>query len=151
MAKPRTYYDAFRFRAEIAGVTAGHFWNVGPFKMTVSGVEVPVPHGAVLEDLPGQAKMQPFTIEGPLSELVDLYNLFKQTVDVATGLGETEPNLYQDIDFVQLDRDGSDLEIVRVFKAWGIDYEMTKFDKKENDKRRELLEMRGQYFQRLPV
>jgi len=149
MADYRKYFDAFRFRVEIAGVVTAHLFNAGPFKMTVSGIEVPVTVGSIDEDLPGKVKMARLMLEGPANELFGLYHLFKATGDCATGFGETEPSLFQDLDFVQLDRDGEDLEIIRVYKCWAADYELSKFDKKENDKRRETLEISGQYFERL--
>lgn len=151
MSEPEDFYRAYHFRMEIDGVITGHLWNAGPFKMTVNGIEVPVAVGTVIEDIPGQVKMQPLTVEGPATVLLGLYNMFKATVDIATGLGENEPSLRQDIDFIQLNRDGSDMERKRVFGAWGADYEVTKFDKKENDVRREILELRARYFERQPV
>ena len=151
MAEIRKYYEAFRFRVEIAGVTTAHLWNAGPFKITGTPIEVPDPGGAFMHDEPGQFKMDTFQIEGPVNELMGLYNLFKNTIDAATGYGEVIPDVFQDVDFVQLDRDGSDLEIVRVYNCYGGSYELTKLDKKENDKRREILTMHGWYFERLPV
>lgn len=148
MGDPKSFVNAFDFRIEIGGEVFGYAWNAGPFKDTVNTIEIPGA-GGNMRDVPGNRKMAPFTVELPLTKEAigrRMYEMYKETVDASTGTGTNEPELYKDIDFVQLDREGNDVDITRVYDSVAVDYERTKMDKKENDKRREIITFTGGRF-----
>ena len=145
MGNPK-FFEGARFRIEIAGVTIGYALDAGPFKMTISGAPVP---GVVDEEYPAKMKMEDFTITSKATEIRSMYEYFKSVMNGATGKGTTDPDLFKDVDFVQIDRDDSPLEIVRVYHAWPPSYELDKHDKNSNDHRKETLGMKAKYFERI--
>jgi hypothetical protein len=151
MAEPKSFYDPFNFRIEGAGgEVIGWAWEAGPFKKTTATTEIPAGPGE-LRDVPATTKMAQFTVTAPLSTNLALYNRFKAQHDSTKGTGTAEPDVYEDIDIVQIDRDGKDLERIRVYDAVAIDYEMDSFNKKSNDKRTEKLTFAARDFDRLPA
>lgn len=151
MAEPKSYYDPFNWRLEGAGgEVIGWAWEAGPFKITTATTEIPSSPGT-LRDVPMTSKMAQIIITAPLSTNLTLFNRFKNQHDASTGKGTNEPDVYEDLDFVQIDRDGSDVERIRVFDCVAIDYEMDNFNKKGSDKRTEKITFAGDYFDRIPA
>lgn len=151
MAEPKSFYDPFNWRLEGAGgEVIGWAWEAGPFKMTTATTEIPAGAGE-LRDVPGTTKMAQVVVTAPLSINLTLYNRFKAQHDASTGKGTSEPDVYEDLDFVQIDRDGDDLERIRVYDCVAIDYEMDNFNKKSNDKRTEKITFAGRRFDRIPA
>jgi hypothetical protein len=152
MAEPKTFYDPFNFRIEGAGgEVIGWAWEAGPFKETASTTEIPAGAGGQLRDIPMTVKMAQFTVSAPMSTNKTLYNRFKAMHNAVTGKGTNEPDVYEDLDFVQINRDGTDVERTRVYDAVAIDYENDSHNKKGNEKRMEKLIFSGRTFERIAV
>jgi hypothetical protein len=147
MGNPK-FFEGARFRVEIAGVPIAYALDAGPFKKTITGIPVP---GDVDEEYPGKMKMEDFTVASKATEILALSEYFDSIVEGTTGKGTNDPDLFKDIDFVQLDRDGSDLEIVRVYHAWPNSDELDKFDKGANEHRKETLGFKAKNFKRIPA
>lgn len=151
MAEPKSYYDPFSWRLEGAnGEVIGWAWEAGPFKDTTSTTEIPSKSGR-LRDVPMTGKMAQIVITAPLSTNKTLYDRYLAQRDASTGTGTNEPDVFEDMDFIQMDRDGSDIERIRVYDAVPIDYEMDNFNKKGTDKRTEKFTIAGDYFERIDV
>ncbi len=149
MAEPKRYHDAHTWRIEGAGgEKIGYALTAGPFKDTTAKVEVPSGRGR-LRDVPGLAKMEEFTITCYASVSHALYDRYKAQRDASTGKGTTEPDVFEDLDFVLEDRDGSDVERIRVYDMWCSAYEMAELDRKKSDKVVETLSCSGDRFDRL--
>ena len=151
MAEPKSFYDPFSFRIEGGGgEVIGWAWEAGPFKDTTATAEIPDGSGR-LRDVPMLGKMAQIVITAPESTNLTLYNRYKAQRDASTGKGTNIPDVYEDLDFIQIDRDGSDLERKRVYDCVAIDYEVDNFNKKGNDKKTEKITFAGSHFERIPV
>jgi len=151
MAEPKSFYDPFAWQMEGAGgEVIGWAWEAGPFKDTTSTTEIPDGPGR-LRDVPMLGKMAQIVVTAPLSTNLSLYNRYKAQRDATTGRGGKEPDVYEDLDFVQMDRDGSEIERFRVFDCVAIDYEEDNLNKKGTDKRTEKLTFAGSHFDRIPA
>ena len=151
MAEPKSFHDPFSFRIEGAsGEVVGWAWEAGPFKDTTGTTEIPDGPGR-LRDVPMLGKMAPIIITAPKSTNLTLYNRYKAQRDASTGKGTNEPDVYEDLDFIQMDREENDIEITRVYNCVAIDYEADTFNKKGTDKRTEKVTFSGSRFDIIPV
>lgn len=149
MAAPKKFHDAHSWRIEGAGgeeIT----WAItaGPFKFTHSTTEVPDGRGR-LRDLPSLEKMDQFDVMLYASASKALYDRYRVVRNASTGKGTIETDVFEDLDFVLEDRDGSDLERIRVYKAAPIAYAIDSLDKKKTDKLGETITFCASYFDRV--
>lgn len=149
--RPRTWYKKMRFVIEIDGIARAAFTTCSELSGEVENSEHmeggdPVPFNA-----PGKAAFPELTLARGVCNDFDLYNWFKSTLDAAAGTGLAEPDLYRDLDIVQLDNDGKTLERYRVYETYCRKYVAGDWDNKSSDARMEQVILKFRYFERHPA
>lgn len=120
VGSPRSFFKKFKFVIEIDGFTYFGFQKCSELSAEVAVVE----HregGALLPDkTPGLVTVPNITLERGATNDEEMFNWFKEVVDMAANLGEglPDPGYARDLDIVQQDRDGSELRRYPIKNAW---------------------------------
>ncbi|MGE5551520.1 MAG: phage tail protein [Bacteroidota bacterium] len=133
--KARRYYDKFKFRVEIDGITQAGFSKAGPLKGSVEEVEH-YEGGALLPDKsPGRGKFEDITLEYGATDNMELYDWFAQVLNAAQETGGADPDEYKrNLSIIQLDRAGNEVQRFNVFGAWVKEFEAGDWDNSSNEK-----------------
>lgn len=151
MATPINYYTQFKFVVEIDGVQRAAFTTCSEPKFTAETVKQREggrihPHKA-----PGPGEFNTITLERGASSDNDLYNWSRDCYDAAAGTGKKVPDLFRNVEIVQLDRDGSELERTILYDAWVKSFSAGKWDNNAAENRITSVELEYDYFEILPV
>jgi len=146
---PRTWYRKYRWILEHDGIARAGFKSCTDLRMGVANIDHKEGGDPVPYPMPGTVTVTEVTLSRGACNDFDLYNLFKNTIDVATGNGEVEPDLFQTFDIVQLDRDGSTVERYRLYRSYAREYSAGNWDMDADEVRMEELVIKFRYFERV--
>ena len=117
---PRSYFKKFKFVVQIDGFSYFGFQSCTELSAE-GGVVSQREGGALVEDkTPGLLTVPNITLSRGATKDEEMFNWFKQVVDMTANLGEglPDPQYMRNLDIVQQDRDGSELRRWRVKGAW---------------------------------
>jgi phage tail-like protein len=151
MATPINWYTKFKYIVEIDGVARAGFTTASDIGLTAERVEYREggrlhPHKA-----PGTVTFAPVTLERGACSDFDLYNWTKDTYDSAAETGVATPDLYRNVEIVQLDRDGSEKERFILYDAWVAEYVGGSWDNNASEVRMEKVVVEFDHFDRVPA
>lgn len=151
MATPINFYTRFKFIVEIDGIARAGFTtcsDIGLKAEVVSHREGgrPHPHKAS-----GTVEFPDITLERGACDDFDLYNWVKDTCDAAAGTGLATPDLYRNVEIIQLDRDGSEKERFVLYDAFVNEYVAGSWDNNASEVRMEKVVITYDHFDRVPA
>lgn len=118
VGNPRSFYKKFKFVVEIDGFAYFGFQKCSELTMEV-GVVTHREDGTLLADkTPGVVTVPNITLERGATRNLEMYLWFKEVVDVTSEQGNIDGQYDRDIDIVQLDRDGTEIDRWNVTAAW---------------------------------
>lgn len=115
---PRTFHKKFKFIVEIDGVQSAKFQKCSELSAEIAKIEYFEGGALIANKSPGRVTIADITLERGATEDGDLYNWFKQTVDLTSQLGLKEDDIKRNFDIVQIDRDGEELRRFTCYGAW---------------------------------
>jgi phage tail-like protein len=120
VGSPRSFYKKFKFTVEIDGFTYFGFQKCSELKAEVGVVEHREGGVLLADKTPGLVTVPNITLERGATKDQEMFNWFKQVVDMAANLGEgrPDPGYARNMDIVQHDRDGSVLMRFPITNAW---------------------------------
>jgi phage tail-like protein len=151
MATPVNWYKKFKFIVEVDGVARAGFTTCTEVRQNAELVEYREggrlhPHKA-----PGLVTFPAITLGRGLCDDYDLYNWTKDCYDSAAGTGQVIPDLYRNVEIVQLDRDGAEKERLVLYDAWVKEYSAGDWDNNANEVRMEQVVFEYDHFDRVPA
>ena len=149
MATPINWHMKFKFVVEIDGVQRAHFMSCSEIKATVETVEYREGGRLHPHKSPGLVSFAPVTLARGVCEDKDLYNWFKDCVDSAAGTGMKVPDLFRNVEIVQMDRDGSEMERTILYDCYCKEFSAGDWDNKANEHRMETVVIEYDYFEKL--
>jgi phage tail-like protein len=115
---PRVWRAKWKFVVEIDSVVCAAFSKCDGLSVEVAVTEH-YEGGAMIPDKsPGKAKFEDLTLERGACQDLDMYNWFLEVANAAAGTGEVDPAYKRNLDIVQQERDGSEMERWRVYNAF---------------------------------
>ena len=114
----RSYYKKFKFLIEIDGVTSGAFQKCSELEAEIAVIEQWEGGSLTPNKSPGRAKFSNLTLERGATDDLDLFNWFKQVLDVNANAGLSDNEYKRNLHIVQQDRSGSELRRWSVTGAW---------------------------------
>jgi len=124
MGQVRGNHQPGIFRVEIDGYDGSiNFEYAGPFEQTV-GVSVTAtgPNMVPVKEPTGKLETPDVELRRPMNVNTDMWNLFKETIDAATGAGTVPEDLWKEIDVVQMAQDHTDLARWRLHNSFAFAY-----------------------------
>lgn len=120
VGSPRSFYKKFKFVIEIDGFTYFGFQKCSELSAEVAVVEHREGGSLLPDKTPGLVTVPNITLERGATDDEEMFNWFKEVVDMAANLGEglPDPGYARDLDIVQQDRDGSELRRWPIKNAW---------------------------------
>lgn len=117
---PRSFFKRFKFVVEIDGFSYFGFQTCSELSAEV-GVVTNREGGALVEDKsPGLLTVPNITLERGATKDEEMFNWFKEVVDMTSGLGSglPDPQYARSVDIVQQDRDGTELRRWKLASCW---------------------------------
>lgn len=120
VGSPRSFYKKFKFVVEIDGFEFFGFQKCSELSSEVGVVEHREGGTLLADKTPGFVTVPNITLERGATDDEDMFNWYKEVVDMNANLGEglPEPQFVRDIDIVQLNRDNSDRRRTPVTNTW---------------------------------
>jgi len=118
MGTPTNWDKKFSFVIEIDNVARAAFARCS--ELAIEANNVAYKEGGRLHDhnAPGTVMFPEITLERGATDDFDLYNWMVETYNAATATGTPPPELYRNLDIVQLDRAGDELKRFRVKQCY---------------------------------
>jgi len=151
MVTPRTWWKKFKFVVEIDGVARAAFNKCSAIEPEVADVAYSEGGDIRPYHSPGNMTQPEVTMERGATDDFDLYNLWKNTIDVATGEGLNEPDLYFECEIVQLDRNGDEVERYHLYDCYVRKFSSGDWDNAADEVRLEVVTIQPRYAERIPT
>lgn len=121
IGEPRSFYDKFKFRAEVDGFGYSGWQKIGEPKQEAALVEHWEGGSLISDKDPGRVTVADIDFERGATDDRDMWHWFQETANIAAGVGGiglVRPNFKRTITIVQLDRDDTVLETWTLFNAF---------------------------------
>ena len=131
--EPRTFHDKFLFTVEIDGVAHAGFQRCSEIRAEVAKIEHYEGGSPIPDKSPGRVTVPDVTLSRGATRDKDLYDWYLQVLDASAGTGQATPQFKRNIDVVQKDRAGNELERWRLFGAWPTAFSAGDWDNTADD------------------
>ena len=138
---PRTYYHKWKFIIEIEGIAWAGFKTCSAIEMEAATVAISEGGSVIPRKSPGRITVSKVTLERGATADNDLYSWWLEVANVAANGGEPDDAYKRDVDIVQQDRNGDELQRWRLFRAWPTKYMAGDFDNESDEFRIESVEL----------
>lgn len=125
IGSPRTFHSKFKFVVDIDNIASAGFQNCSELSAEIAKIEYYEGGSLIANKSPGRVSFSDITLERGATNDRDLYDWFKEVVDVAAGndltgqgLGSAEPDFRRSVSIVQMARDGTRVRRWDVTNAW---------------------------------
>jgi phage tail-like protein len=148
---PRVWRSKWKFVVEIDGVAYAGFEKCDGLEAEVA-VSEHYEGGAMIPDKsPQRVKFSDLTLERGACQDQDLYDWFVEVAKAAAGTGLVDPEFKRNLDIVQQERDGSEIERYRVFNAFPRKFNPASggWDNNSDDNRVEQVVLAYDYWERV--
>src|SRR5690606_19768490 len=127
------YYNRFRYRVEIDGITRAGFQRVTGLEQGVEVIEHRESNSHLPNKSPGHFSTETLMLECGARGDQEIWNWFRQTIDPETGRAAQE-GYKRDISIVQLNDAGQEVERWNVVGAWPTRFSPGEYDATSNEK-----------------
>lgn len=134
----RGFHKKFKFIVEIDGITCFGFQKMSKVSAEIAVVEQREGGALLAVKDPGLVTVPAVTLSRGACFDLDMFNWFKETVNLLSQLGEADPNFRRNGTVIQQDRDGSELRQIPFTGAWPSVFEAGEWD---NDASENVIEM----------
>lgn len=148
---PRKYHKKFKFLVEIEGVGYAGFSKCSALEAEVETIEYREGGAIIAEKDPGLVNVSNVTLERGATMDKDLWNWFKEVIDLASGLGDIDDDFKRDGDIIQQDRDGLEVRRWSIYRVWPRKFVAGEWDNEANENVIESVELSIQTFDMTPV
>lgn len=120
---PRVWRAKWKFVVEIDRIAVAGFSKCDGLGFDIAVTEH-YEGGAMIPDkVPHKVKFQNLTLERGACQDQDIYNWILEVANAAAGTGLADPAFKRNLDIVQQDRDGSEMERYRVYNAFPVHFD----------------------------
>lgn len=151
MVTPINLYTRFKYIVEVDGVARAGFVTCSDISLVAETVEYREGGRLHPQKGPGTVSFPDITLERGACDDFDLYNWTKDTYDAAAGTGMVTPDLYRNVEIIQLDRDGSEKERFVLYDAYVKEYVGGSWDNNASEVRMEKVVITYDHFDRVPA
>lgn len=147
---PRSFYNKFKFRIEIDGVTYAGFQKCSELSVEAAKIEHFEGGSLIPDKSPGRLTFPDITLERGQTDDRELYNWFESVARAVAGFGGAgliDPLYKRNLDIVQLDRDDSVLERWAITNAWPTKFSAGDWDNTSDDKQMVSVTLAYDYFE----
>lgn len=130
---PRSYFKAFKFLVEIDGVEVARFAKCSKLEAEIAVIEQFEGGDITADKSPGRVKFSDLTLERGATKDQDLWNWFKEVVNVAANGGLVDAKYKRNLDIVAQDRDNTTLRRYRVYQAFPTKRSVGDWDDKDEN------------------
>ncbi len=134
---PRNFFDKFKFRIEIDGITYAGFQKCSELSVEVAKIEHWEGGSLTPDKSPGRITFSDITLEQGATNDLELWQWFEQVADASAGLGGRGQSgtLYKrNLEIIQLDRADEILQRYRVVQAWPTKAVLGEWDNTSDEK-----------------
>jgi phage tail-like protein len=149
MGTPVNFYKKFKFVVEIDGVARAGFTTCSDMRIVAETVSHREGGRLHAHKSPGLVEFPPITLTRGKSKDFDLYNWMKDTVDAAAGTGLVTPDLYRQVEIVQQDRAGNEVERWACIDCWCKEYGGGDWDNNASEVGMEEVVFEADYWERV--
>lgn len=147
----RTFWKKHAWVVELDGVGRAGFSKASELSVEVAKVEYWEGGAAIPNKSPGRMTFSDVTLERGATSDRALYDWFAEVVQVASGLGLTDPAYKRNLDLVQLDRDGAVVRRWSIYNAWPTKFVAGDWDGSSDDVLIESVTLTYDYFELSPL
>jgi phage tail-like protein len=150
IAKPRSFFNKFKFLLEIDGITYAGFQKCSELSMEVGDVDHWEGGSLIPNKSPGRATFADITLERGATRDLELWTWMQEVADVISGLGgagELDDAYKRTLDVVQLERDDSAALRWNVVNAWPKKFVAGSWDNTVDEKVITSVTLRYDYFE----
>ena len=147
----RTFFKKHAWVIELDGVGRAGFNKCSELSVEVAKVEYWEGGSLIPNKSPGRMTFSDITLERGATSDRSLYDWFAEVVQLASGLGLTDPAYKRNLDLVQLDRDGSPVRRWSIYNAWPTKFVAGDWDATSDDVLIESVTLTYDYFELSPL
>lgn len=143
MATPVVWFKKFLFEVQIDGITRAAFQKASGLSAEVSTIDYYEGGRMHPYSMPGRVTFEEFTLSRGQCIDKELYMWFKEVYDSKAASGAYEQQIYRNLEFVQYDRDHSELQRIAAYDCWPRKYETGDWDAEADELRIETVTIKA--------
>ena len=149
--QPRSFHKKFAFVVEFEGVEYSGFNKCSELEAEIAVIEQREGGALTPDKSPGLVTVSNLTLERGASQDVDLYNWFKQVVNINANSGLVNNEYKRNGEVVQTDRDGTILRRWEITGCWPRKFKAGSWDNDADENVVEMIELVIDGFDLLPT
>ncbi len=148
---PRSFFRKFAFVVEIEGLGRVGFAKASELSVEVAKVEHWEGGQLIPTKAPGRLTFSDLTLERGATTDRALYDWLTEVVQLAAGIGLSDPIYKRSLDLVQLDRDGMTIRRWSIYNAWPTKFVAGDWDNAADEVLIESVTLTYDYFELSPL
>lgn len=147
-AKPKRYYSEYKFIVRIDGFVRAAFQDCSELEASVEVTDYYEGGTVMPEKIPQTVKFNDCTLQRGATDDMDAHTWFEEVVNALADSGVPEREFRRQVEIVQQDRNGAEIESWILHEAFPKTYGTGKWDNKSNEVRIEKLVLAYKFFTR---
>jgi phage tail-like protein len=148
---PRSFFRKHSFVLEVEGLGRVGFAKASELSVEAAKIEHWEGGSLIPTKVPGRLTFSDLTLERGATTDRALYDWFAEVVQLASGIGLTDPAYKRSLDLVQLDRDGLTVRRWSIYNAWPTKFVAGDWDNAADEVLIESVTLTYDYFELSPL